>query len=174
MHAAAAWGYLHIVQLLVNRRADPAATDAHGNTPLIEALQGGHLDIVTYLTSRGDELNKRQLFSPTKTGYTALALAVTECRMWPGTRDPGMDYSTLVGHIFADDLDHQLLPAASFPEDVASLPIPFQIFKTLVDAGSDLNSCSKSSGKPSVNRDRPHATSVHALVCVDIQCATDQ
>ena len=80
----------------------------------------------------------------------------------------GMDYSTLVDHIRADNLDDQLLPAASFPEDVTSLPIPFQIFKTLVDAGSDLNSCSKSSGKPSVNKDRTHATSVHALVCVDI------
>ena len=39
MHAAAASGFLHIVQVLVKRGADVGSKDAYGNTPLSDALQ---------------------------------------------------------------------------------------------------------------------------------------
>ena len=62
------------------------------------AIQKGHVDIVRYLVSLGDEVNTRQLNAATKTGFTALAHVVTECREW-GTKDEydcslnGCDYA---------------------------------------------------------------------------------
>ena len=53
IHAAAASGFLHIIRLLVEKKADAAAMDSHGSTPLIEAVQAGRIDIVEYLTALG-------------------------------------------------------------------------------------------------------------------------
>ena len=144
MHTAAGSGYLHIVAFLINKRADPAPVDMHGNTPLNDAIQDGHIDIVRYLTALGDEVNKRQLNATTKTGFTALAHAVTECRMWGASED------SFRSHCVRDyteyDFSQETLSAGASNKELAATPIPFQMFKLLVDAGGDLNATSKSSG----------------------------
>ena len=50
----AAWtGHKHVVQLLLDRGAEPNMVDQNGITPLSYALQIGHMDVVNILTENG-------------------------------------------------------------------------------------------------------------------------
>jgi len=134
LHAVAANGFLHIVRLLIARGADATLQDSHGNTALTEALQAGHVELVRFLLSLG-EASQRLLQASTTTGFTPLAMAVTECRTW------GSVLNTAQFNFMACSYS----PAKPLPDDEHT-PAPFQIFKMLVDAGADVNACSKSSG----------------------------
>lgn len=46
---ACAYGYIHLVDLLMSRGGDPTKPDIHGTTPLIIGSENGHVDVVRYL-----------------------------------------------------------------------------------------------------------------------------
>ena len=145
MHAAAASGFLHIVQVLVKRGADVGSKDAHGNTPLSDALQNGLVHVVKYFMSLGESERKRQLDAQTVTGFTPLAQCATECRSWGNEISP---LSLLQSGEFKrfEFARCVLSPAKPFPVNISTYPTPFKIFKILVDAGANANACSKTSG----------------------------
>ncbi len=71
LQIAATLGYLEIVNLLLEKGADPEETDDIGNTPLVEASENGHTPIVTCLLDHGAKIDAEDWF-----GQTPLAWAV--------------------------------------------------------------------------------------------------
>ena len=53
LHIAALWGDVEIVEVLLERGADPNVKDDNGQTPLHIAAQEGHVDVVRVLLERG-------------------------------------------------------------------------------------------------------------------------
>ena len=49
MHLACAWGRKDVVELLVDRGADPTIRDLYGSVPLMDACVGGHVEVVRLL-----------------------------------------------------------------------------------------------------------------------------
>lgn len=71
MRAAEA-GDARIVQLLLDRGADPSATDLWKNTPLAYAIWGGSPAVLKLILDKGVDVNHRNI-----DGWTPLMLAVT-------------------------------------------------------------------------------------------------
>jgi len=57
LHAAANYGHLDVVRLLVSRGANIEVQDTTRHTPLMYAAFEGHIDIVRYLLSVGADVN---------------------------------------------------------------------------------------------------------------------
>lgn len=55
LNAAAAAGHKQVVELLVRKRADVNAANAHGNTPLHSAAARGHLHVVRFLAELDEQ-----------------------------------------------------------------------------------------------------------------------
>jgi len=61
LHIAAYAGHLNIVDFLVFKRADITAVDHVNDTPLDDAINNGHHNIVAYLKGAGDSVNKKRV-----------------------------------------------------------------------------------------------------------------
>ncbi len=59
LHAASARGHFEIVQLLLNKNADPDLCDDDGKAPLHSATQYGNLEVVKILLDCGVDVNQR-------------------------------------------------------------------------------------------------------------------
>lgn len=75
LHGAIAGRRTHVVAILLERRADPDATDAGGNTALHLAAHEGVPDIVDLVLRRGATVNAHRA-----DGLTPLAVALKEAR----------------------------------------------------------------------------------------------
>jgi ankyrin repeat protein len=53
LHVASSYGYLEVVRILVEQRADMAAQDNHQKAPLHAASGEGHVDVVRFLVEHG-------------------------------------------------------------------------------------------------------------------------
>ena len=71
LHWAAFFGHKKVVQLLLDRGADPNMASGHGETPLHNCAQQGHLDVVKLLLDRGGGINSMRI-----NGVTPLHQAV--------------------------------------------------------------------------------------------------
>ena len=71
LHWAAFFGHKKVVQLLLERGADPNMASGHGETPLHNCAQRGHLDVVKLLLDRGGGINSMRI-----NGVTPLHAAV--------------------------------------------------------------------------------------------------
>ena len=65
MWAAAAFGRLDVVKLLIERNADVESRTSTGSTPLRVAAYEGHIDIVRCLVERGADVNARNDYEST-------------------------------------------------------------------------------------------------------------
>ena len=65
MWAAAAFGRLDVVKLLIERNADVESRTSTGSTPLRVAAYEGHIDIVRCLVERGADVNARNAYEST-------------------------------------------------------------------------------------------------------------
>ncbi|KAF2262433.1 ankyrin [Lojkania enalia] len=66
LHKASIHGWLKVVQFLVDRGCEVEAENRHGETPLMCAVAGKHLDVVRFLLSRADVHHQSKL------GYQAI------------------------------------------------------------------------------------------------------
>ena len=57
LHRAAFWGYIEIVELLINNEVDVNAKDKYGCTPLHDAAEYSHLEIAEMLINRAPDMN---------------------------------------------------------------------------------------------------------------------
>ena len=60
LYDAAYKGHKDVVQLLLDRGAEPNMTDQNGMTPLSHAIQRGHTDIANILTENGGTVYRIQ------------------------------------------------------------------------------------------------------------------
>jgi len=59
LHYAAHFGYMDMIEFLVNGGADVNAQDGDGDTPLHEAVRAGHVDAVRLLLQNGADVTIR-------------------------------------------------------------------------------------------------------------------
>jgi ankyrin repeat protein len=57
LHAALAKGHFEIVELLLDRNADPHLCDDNGKAPLHSASLNGHVEVVKILLDRSVDVN---------------------------------------------------------------------------------------------------------------------
>jgi ankyrin repeat protein len=70
MNLAAKKGRLSIIKLLAARGGDLEQPDGTGKTPLMEAAENGHLEVVRFLLHRSKEINLQdRLFKRTALGW---------------------------------------------------------------------------------------------------------
>lgn len=55
--AAAGYGYMTVVTLLLNAKANIETRDIYGHTPLLCAIHHGHIDVVSTLIERKADIN---------------------------------------------------------------------------------------------------------------------
>jgi ankyrin repeat protein len=93
LHAAAYLGRHPVAEVLLERGAEPGATDAAGFTPLHLAAANGHLDIVRLLLAHGADVNPRTTAdTPTApAGVTPLGLASDFGRLGDDGKPVGAD-----------------------------------------------------------------------------------
>ena len=63
LHRTAGWFDKDVVQLLLDRGADPNQADEGGETPLHYAARWGHKDVVQLLLERGADPNKANRYT---------------------------------------------------------------------------------------------------------------
>lgn len=78
LHLAAYYGHGPVVEVLISMGAkvNVRSENAIGNTPLMAAIAGGHLELATYLMKRGADPTLSD-----KTGLTAAQLALANGHM---------------------------------------------------------------------------------------------
>jgi len=72
LHLAARWGHTKIVELLLDRGADPNGRETSGATPLHCAAQGGRPDVVQLLLDHGARVDAPSEFYTSQKGFTPL------------------------------------------------------------------------------------------------------
>lgn len=120
--AAAGGGHLKVVELLVERGADPAGADKDGVTALMEAAAKGDLPVVAYLCDRPLEIDQTA-----SSGATALWLAAGEGR------------TEVVRHL----LEHGADPRVSRDDGISATMAAcvgghLPVVEALLDAGADV------------------------------------
>ena len=75
--AASSYGYIGIVECLVDYGADLDIQNRYGNTALIGAIQNGHIDIAKYLVKKGADVTKTN-----QEGITAYKMASNSKKTW--------------------------------------------------------------------------------------------
>ncbi len=68
---AAHSGNMNMLKLLIDAKAD-LASESHGNTPIMLAASGGHIEIIEFLVSQGVSVNQ----TSKRTGRTAIFSAI--------------------------------------------------------------------------------------------------
>jgi ankyrin repeat protein len=86
LHYATRMGHLGIIEALVRRGADLNGEDYSQNTPLIEAANGGHIDVVKFLLKQpginvnaADMGGETALYIAAEKGYLEIVMLLVGC-----------------------------------------------------------------------------------------------
>lgn len=129
---ASAYGYIDIVQIFLDRGADPAFTDDEGWTPLLIASSHGHLEVVRLLLDQGADHTAKMDRSSTSLHFASSNGHLEVARL---LLDRGADHAAIEN----DGLTSLIL---------ASMFGQLEVARLLIDRGADLETANDSGMTP--------------------------